>query len=96
MLTGRQMTIANLTAGGMRYVGVSAQFIQDIFRKDRVRLDDMRSLARHYHDVATEIAAAFFEGLASAQHYDRLARMIGAEPAERAAHARIAVLRRPI
>jgi len=90
------MTIADLTAGGMRYVGVSTQFIQDRIGKDRVLLDDVRSLARHCHAVAIEIAAAFFEGLASAQHYDRLARMIGAEPAERAAHARIAVLRRPI
>ena len=71
----------------MRYVSVAAQFVDD-----HIHLDDIRLGAGRYWSVATTIGSAISEGLASAQHYDRLARVIGEEPAGRAEFARIAVL----
>jgi hypothetical protein len=71
----------------MRYFSVAAQFVDE-----RLHIDDIRFGAERYWAVVTDIGSAVSEGLASAQRYDHLARMIGVEPAERAGLARVAVL----
>jgi hypothetical protein len=75
----------------MRFFGLVTQFIDDNFRLDEIRSDAIR-----YRTIATEVLSAMMEGLTSAQHYDRLARMISTEHAERADIARIAVLGRSL
>ena len=73
----------------MRYISLVAQFVDERFHSD-----DIRSGAARYWAVATEIGSAVSEGLASAQRYDRLARMISVERAALSDVARIAVLGR--
>lgn len=68
-----------------------AQFVDERFRADDIRFGVAR-----YWAVATEIGSAVSEGLASAQRYDRLARMISVERAELSDVARIAVLGRSV
>jgi hypothetical protein len=75
----------------MRYISAAAQFVDD-----HIRIDDIRLGAGRYWSVATTVGSAISEGLASAQHYDRLAHMIRVESAGRAEFARIAVLGRSI
>jgi hypothetical protein len=73
----------------MRYISVVAQFVDARFHSE-----DIRSGAARYWAVAIEIGSAVSEGLASAQRYDRLARMISVERAELSDVARIAILGR--